>query len=420
MATDATHDEAADPSSPPKAIDKRHAIVFVPGLGDTWVNQSISTIGAKLASALDNQAGTPSAVFTTEVWQEAYGSSGHTAPACTIHRRDAGADAAVIDVFRLDSVRELRSRWDGHSLIVKMLLPVLLLALYVPRALRHRKADGKTRRDRLQFFYALSIAALVSAYVVLVAFSILALTPVDVTPVNDAIAPTLALLLTLIGLSKAQAVKGVTDGAVGYLSVMSYFRYGDRREQLVGNLARLLQHLGEREKVAYDRVDIVGYSFGSIIALDGLFPPRGRSVHTFAVVNQLVTVGCPFDFVRTYWPHYFDDRKQDNKEKGKKCRPLKCWQNIYLPIDVLSSNFRNNNEPGDATVGIPTNGPDGRKPQNIVYDEPSFPDELGFSDFIILQGLRSHDFYWGSETSSDLGVFPVIVDNLFKGDKVLS
>jgi hypothetical protein len=291
------------------------------------------------------------------------------------------------------------------------------------------RSPEKSRRDRLQFFYAASIAALVSVYVGLVAYSILVLIGVDSGFLNNTLAPKLALVLTLIGLSKAQAVKGVTDGAVGYLSVMSYFRYGDRRDQLVGNLARLVQHLREREKVTYDRVDVVAYSFGSIIALDALFPPKGRSVHTFSVVDELVTIGCPFDFVRTYWPNYFDDRddreqddnenRQNDTEKRKKGEPLDWWQNIYLPIDVLSSNFRNDSEADDSSVGIPTHRPYPGKPRNFVYGEPSIADDRGFADFIILQGLRSHDFYWGSEASSDLGVFPVIVKHLFKGERVL-
>src|SRR5207247_5225157 len=102
--------------------------------------------------------------------------------------------------------------------------------------------------------------------------------------------------LTIFGLRKDNVVARATAAATGYVSVMSYFRYGERRGDLSGNLARLMQHLAERGKVKYSRVDLVAYSFGTIVALDALFPPRGQSVRTFSDIGRLVTIGCPFDF----------------------------------------------------------------------------------------------------------------------------
>jgi hypothetical protein len=411
-----TSTAAASPPTPGAGQpDTRHAIIFVPGLGDTWVNQSVSTIGAKIASALDNEATTTSAVFTTEIWQEKYGAGNAlTTLACTIHRKDASGDKPVVDVFRLDSIRELRSRWESHNLLVKSLLPVRLLVQYVPKALRRKKVRATSVRERFQLYYAMLLASLITAYIGLVVYSIVAIVvPAKALDgLSEQIPQGVALALTLLGLTKAEFVKGITDGAVGNLSAMSYFRYGDRREQLVGNLARLVQHLAERGKVEYDRVDIVAYSFGTMIALDSFFPPSSREVRTFGQVKSLVTIGCPFDFVRTYWPHYFEDRGRPD--------PSLPWLNLYLPLDVLSSNFRNDPKLDVPEVGIPTNSADGRRPENRVFDDPTLNDKLGIVDFVFVLGLRSHDFYWGSETSSDLGVFPAVVRALYAGDAVLA
>jgi hypothetical protein len=259
----------------------------------------------------------------------------------------------------------------------------------------------------------------ISAYVGLVLYSIIALVvPAKaLSGLSEQIPQGLALVLTIVGLGKANLTTGITHAAVGNLSALSYLRYGDQRGQIVGNHARLIQHLHERKAVCYDRIDLIAYCFGTIIALDSLFPPMNCGVATFADIDELVAIGCPFEFVRIYWSTYFDDREWIGN--SSRAKPLD-WLNIYLPIDVLSSNFRDDNQPGDPTVGIPTNNLQQHKPTNLVYDDPASADELGFINLIALLGLRSHDFYWGSETSPDLGVFPQIVSRLYAGDPVLA
>jgi hypothetical protein len=66
----------------------------------------------------------------------------------------------------------------------------------------------------------------------------------------------------------------------------------------------------------------------------------------FQSVHTLVTIGCPFDFVRTFWSDYFDESR-DYTDKV----PLR-WLNVYSPVDVLGSNFRNDPQPGDANINI--------------------------------------------------------------------
>jgi hypothetical protein len=74
----------------------------------------------------------------------------------------------------------------------------------------------------------------------------------------------------------------------------------------------------------YTRLHVVCNSFGSVVAIDSLFPTGGsepakrvRDVHT------LITVGCPFDFIRSY----FDAR-------GGFAGVPRQWLNIYREDDV--------------------------------------------------------------------------------------
>ena len=64
-----------------------------------------------------------------------------------------------------------------------------------------------------------------------------------------------------------------------------------------------------------------------------------------STVKNLVTIGCPFDMVRTYWPNYFINRQRQSNA------PVQ-WINIYAPLDVFGSNFRDDDKTDDAEQGI--------------------------------------------------------------------
>jgi hypothetical protein len=397
--------------------DERDAIIFLPGMGDQWVSQSIQTIGRKIADGLDDRS-TPSAEFQIEVRDEVYGNDAVTS-ACTITRKDGDDEVPMIDIYRLDSVRTLRKGWEEHSLLVKACLPLVLLVSSLYLAVKRiGEPKGKRARNRYQFFYALWVLGLLSFYVALVLFTIVTTAfPDTVSDVAQAVPSGVVAVLTALGLWQSKHVTTMATGAVGYMTVMSYFRYGHRREDLVGSLARLLQHLAENKKVAYRHIDLCAYSFGSVVALDALFPPKGRESKILDSVRTLVTIGCPCDLVRTYWPSYFHGRDVWVSRPGE-------WLNIYMPLDVLSSNCQDkNDESPHATLGIPTDVKPGegtvRRPTNLLYDEPTGRDKLGPISFLMVMGLRSHSFYWGTESTPDLGVFPEVVERLYGGEPVL-
>jgi hypothetical protein len=113
--------------------------------------------------------------------------------------------------------------------------------------------------------------------------------------------------------------------------VSNYLAYGLGRPQIVGQMARLLEHLHADEKVDYTSIHLVGYSFGSVVALDCVYQDS-RVSPAFNKVTSLTTIGCPADFIRTYWRDYFIGRYAP--EGGLP------WLNVYAPADVLASNFK--------------------------------------------------------------------------------
>ena len=71
-------------------------------------------------------------------------------------------------------------------------------------------------------------------------------------------------------------------GTAGLLALIYYMRLGERRQVLTGQLAALLEHAVQKPEVEYRRIDIVAYSFGTVIAMDALFPvgrPPGGVSH---------------------------------------------------------------------------------------------------------------------------------------------
>jgi hypothetical protein len=137
--------------------------------------------------------------------------------------------------------------------------------------------------------------------------------------------------ITVVGLGFRFNLKDTLARTSGTTAcVGSYLAYGKGRHEIVGMMARLLEHLRADEKVEYTRIHVVGYSFGSVVAIDCVYQDSEMSA-AFDAVTTLTTIGCPADFIRTYWRDYFVSRH--GTAHGVR------WLNVYSPGDVLASNF---------------------------------------------------------------------------------
>jgi hypothetical protein len=315
------------------------------------------------------------------------------ASACTISRDDGQGAVPSLDLFKLDAVRTLRARYDGWSLLWRMLVPVLFVALYLRGVVSaFTKRAGKTRRERYQVFLAIFIMLLLTGYVVVLAIAAVKTVAPDAIGWFPArLSQGLVVALTALGVWKSGVVSGLSRAAVGYTCVIQ-----------------------EQEDVRYRRIDVLAYSFGTIVALDGFFPRGGAPNIRLREVNTLVMVGCPFDFIRTYWPDYFNTRSVERDVPRE-------WLNFYAPIDILGSNFRADGEIGQPEQGIPTNGvPDARRrPRNLAYGASRSAADVGPLEFVTFLGLRSHSLYWARRDEAEETVFEPIVSTLYAGEPIL-
>jgi hypothetical protein len=225
---------------------------------------------------------------------------------------------------------------------------------------------------------------------------------------------TLVLVLVALGLFKKKSFKDVTRTiATEYVCASNYLRMAYRKPAVLGQAAALLEHIAEK-KEAYRQVHMVAYSFGSLVALDILFPHLRPWVR-LGTVKSLVTIGCPFDLVRTYWPEYFERR---NRQPGVPTQ----WINIYAPLDVFGSNFRDDTEVAAAEHGITVGGENAETvvpTSNIAYDLGLQTSQLKLLDIFTTKGIRIHSFYWTGDDAPEVSCLDHVAAELYRDDPLL-
>lgn len=224
----------------------------------------------------------------------------------------------------------------------------------------------------------------------------------------------LVVLLASLGLFKRESLKEVVSiVATEYVCASNYLRLASQKQLIIGQVMALLEHIAEKSE-KYHGVHIVAYSFGTLLAIDSLFPhtrPGGR----LTMVKRMITIGCPFDLVRTYWPNYFTQRLRVEGTPNR-------WINLYTPLDVFGSNFRNDRQRLEAEQGVTLQeneteviAPD----RNIAYDAGLQTEQLNWFDVLMVKGMKLHGGYWTDEEVPELSCLDSIVTELFEGDIAL-
>ena len=221
---------------------------------------------------------------------------------------------------------------------------------------------------------------------------------------------------------RVRPVEALNDAATDFVTMDMYFRAGVGQTEVAGPLEDLLDYLRDGEAPRYGRIVVAGNSFGSIVALDTLFPRCSPPPQESALraVDALVTIGCPADMVRTIWPEYFNGRPARQPASAAVAAPPNgagrrlAWLNILSPTDILASRV-GHEEPVEAhgAEGSPPEDGDGAPPvgrgaaggrwrnlasllQTGAEDRltPGARDRISLLDHLTLVGLREHGTYW--------------------------
>jgi hypothetical protein len=179
----------------------------------------------------------------------------------------------------------------------------------------------------------------------------------------------------------------LTKVAAEFTTIDNYIQYGEQAQIIQGNLDALIEYIVENEEKP--KIHLHTYSFGSVIALDTLFPLGNEpSANIQNNIKLLITVGAPYEFINNYYPNFYTDRTDKMSEKIE-------WINVYSTMDAFASNFRKDNKVGEAKYGIM-----GRKevPINLNY-EIARREKYNLFSFLTLKHISMHQSYWDDTKS---------------------
>lgn len=467
---------------------ERDCIIFLPGIGGESMDQSIGGLARRLAAALDLNAKDNTAVFYSKVKVVEDLSTCKGDVGTLYRKDDSGdlpfLDIYKVD-YRDTLIERYENRnLLVKALLLLVALPGTLMRLL--RAILTGKSS-KTRVEKMQLLYALGILSLLVIYVVILFSAVWATIQgagslsKDVTVISDRVgtftqetwqkirgreslqpkespdqknpietpieksassSPEEAAINGWLRLSQLIVVlwaaislflppkfnfkELISKAAVDFLCLIYYLNLGEQRNSIIGRVELLIDEvlrksgneLKKGEGSPYRNIYIFAYSFGSIVALDALFPAGKKPGRAFQSVHTLVTIGCPFDFVRTFWSDYFGESR-DYTDKV----PLR-WLNVYSPVDVLGSNFRNDPHAGDADINIraeqTNSAPNVPAPINVPFTDGLNFSRLSWLNSLTLIGLRSHSTYWSNTAAPEVNCFNDLVVKMYEGDGVLN
>lgn len=371
-------------------------LIYAPGLGRYPTNSAVG-VADVIAATLDRQR---AGHYRSETSSET--APRGLRPAKTILDP---AGRPVLEVFELD-YRERLTDVDaaGGSAappgLVRAVGYSIWSAVLLLRAWR-RKAKSPSAKWQLFFGLAATSALLVAAVAALIA----ALAAMDLLRwvpswLNDWL-PT----------DSVDASAVAVGGGIGVAAIWAKTRSGMLR--LADSIRQNLRYLGEerhRNTVTHTlgdgidgllddgwtaKIHVLGYSFGSLVVVDALFPRVGAATFSDRIATALAsvtTIGCPGDAVRLYFPGHFARRHA--------LRPDVAWVNVFIPADVFASNFH------DGDDGFTENPLElgGVRPISRQYTE----ERLSPLTILRMKGFRTHSGYW--DLADHASCFDILVD----------
>lgn len=390
-----------------QAPEGRTAVLWIGDLAAEDAQRDAAATAERMAVALTNQA-PAAASFTVEPTGRGAGG----VPTCTISQTDAAGTRAIIDVYGLPVQEALVGPVTAMPAWKQALMgagSVMRVAGLIAGRLHQRQAPT-SQRERMQLAFALGYLLLMVAGVVLLLGLVVA----------EAVAEDLEWLpedtgyaigaIGAFGIWRSGAAKRVREGALKMYAVHRYIdRADDSGAKFRGEIARMLDAIATADGgVVYERTVVMAYSFGSLVALDTCFSPTAQPPARIGAIDDLVTIACPYDLVRTFQPDYAGARDwRDNAPRR--------WLNVYAPADVLSSNFRDDAKPLEPTVRLVLRGhPDGgRLPENLAYRVDGRDEPCGVRDSLAMRGLSLHGRYWSEDSPHAESVFAPLVERVF-------
>jgi hypothetical protein len=295
----------------------------------------------------------------------------------------------VLQIFELD----YKARFEGEAGPLGMSAPMgaiestryALLGLL--RFVTAARRTAKSGMAKLQILLGLlPVIALIAAWLVAVSALLASLNldaPAWLESVWGKVGAT-AVALGLIALW-GRWRKGTLALALLTQRMLDYAtNTGGNRDSLARTLDDALGGIIDDDQ--WGRIHLLGFSFGSLILIDALYPDVDALSNPAPAdhVSSLTTIGCPADAVRLYFPEYDAGMRTAR-------RPDLPWVNVFNATDVFGSNFRDQDDISTSQNDAPAQGTlAARVSESRRYGQ----DALTFGQLLRLQGFVAHAKYW--------------------------
>lgn len=367
--------------------------IYISGLGQSTAKETAEKYASRYVKELEYS--TSGFEFYTKI-EKIYYLDENSSLAVRIIQKPKGQLAAPTDqvlytFYDFQYSQLLTEKFEQRNLILKNLFLLILVIRKIP-ALFRNIFNLNTFVKTKQTFYVFGIFLLMSFAVIWLIPSVLSLFQSEISKyfnlngnlfntlvsISAITVPITAIIILFI----PESTTLITKLANEFTAVDNYIQYGEQSQTIQGNLDALVEYIVENEP--NPTIQFHTYSFGSIVAMDALFPIGNEvTYNTKQTVNLLITVGAPFEFVKGFYPNFYENRNTFMTEKIQ-------WINVYSLMDAFASNFRNDNKAGNAHFGIIKNK---EKPINLNY-EIARKDTYNPFNFLTLKHIRMHRCYW--------------------------
>ncbi len=382
--------------------------IYLAGLGQEMYPMSLRDYAQRLSKALDEEDPVASNAYKAEISEMEYSQEGLSVDVVTISKSSEQDEKIVYKLYNFDYAQFLTSNYSDANILKRFLVLCLVLLARFPSLMKsffdfnfHIK-----KRSKIQASYFLIIYAVLGMYLLFLIPSVLSVLNgmMDqsgdtvnnswfgeflnwIEPVASGIVTSFAVTMMLSPASKTIFAKT----AIEYLGANQYLSTGEQRQKIQGKLSKLIEEIIEKEGEDI-KIELHGYSFGSVIAFDALFPKESPpSTRIKNCITSFCTIGFPLDYIEIYWDNYFSNRVYDGLS-------LVDWKNIWSETDVLSSSLDNDKTKKLSLIK------DEQFWETLSFREYSYnifdSNSVGYLELFMFYGIRAHSMYWDRHSDS--------------------
>lgn len=413
--------------------------IYITGLGQSYTKESVEKYAIRMVNELRFASNDSTYELITE---KVFYSDLKESTCVTIVKNKNNVAEKLYKIYDFQYHEILTEKFKQNNILIKSLILFGLVLRKTPQLFMRLFKRGDYDRP-YQTFYAFVILFIISFAIIFLVPASIDMMPLDISftsviiDIMNTVGSNIKSILSIVGINIRdtdfdisiwlnrirvfaknmvpittfvliiipESKTILTTMATEFACVDRYIRNGEQSQIVLGNLDLLIEFIAEREPEA--AIHLHSYSFGSILAMDLLFPlGRFPNKNTQDRIKLLVSIGNPYEFVNAYYQEFFKNRCNVIDERLR-------WVNIYSIADALATNFRKDSGRGDAEFGLINSSV---IPHNFNFESAAARGS-GFFNFLSLNSLCVHKCYWDSSPAGQSGVI-MVVDFMLKNGMI--